>query len=383
DKNPDELNNISAYINSIFIFGGAFGGLISGIISDKAGRKTAVIFSIACYGLFTILTGYMPNWWGVVICRFFSGFGLGAILVTGTTIMIEEWPQKTRAIFIGFLSISIPVGIFSAGLINYFVSSWRQGFLIGIIPVTIAILSVFLLKESTKWKYDREQVVHHKKKNEKIFAIDHRYDLIKGSVIFGTMLIGLWAIFSWIPTWIQSLITTDDAQKERGLSMMMLGMGGLTGGFFSGWLTNAIGPRRSMLLCFSVCALLSFVLFKTNSSFSTAIYIEIAVMALFFGASQGVLSVYIPGLFPVTIRGTATGFCFNTGRLITATAVLFVGVLVSALGGYGNSLFIFSLVFVIGFIVTLLSKNNTKKDTEEIQQAGTLNTGIENFQKVL
>ncbi|MFI5188380.1 MAG: MFS transporter, partial [Chitinophagales bacterium] len=47
DKNPDELNNISAYINSIFIFGGAFGGLISGIISDKAGRKTAVIFSIA------------------------------------------------------------------------------------------------------------------------------------------------------------------------------------------------------------------------------------------------------------------------------------------------------------------------------------------------
>ena len=82
DKDPDELNNISAYINAVFIFGGAFGGFISGIISDKAGRKTAVIFSIACYGLFTILTGYMPTWWAVVICRFLSGFGLGAILVT-------------------------------------------------------------------------------------------------------------------------------------------------------------------------------------------------------------------------------------------------------------------------------------------------------------
>ena len=48
DKDAGELNSISAYINSIFIFGGAFGGFISGMISDKAGRKTAVIFSIAC-----------------------------------------------------------------------------------------------------------------------------------------------------------------------------------------------------------------------------------------------------------------------------------------------------------------------------------------------
>jgi len=362
DKDPDELNNISAYINAVFIFGGAFGGFISGIISDKAGRKTAVIFSIACYGLFTILTGYMPTWWAVVICRFLSGFGLGAILVTAPTIMLEEWPQKTRAIFIGILSIGIPVGIFSAGAINYFVSSWRQGFLVGVIPVTIALFSIFLLKESEKWKYDRKKDIQHKQKDESIFAEDHRKNLIKGSIIFGAMLIGLWAIFSWLPTWIQSLIATGDAQKERGLSMMMLGMGGLTGGFLSGWVVNAIGPRRSMLLCFSVCAGLSFLLFKTNSTFSSAIYVEIAVLSLFFGISQGVLSVYIPGLFPVVIRGTATGFCFNTGRLVTATAVLFVGILVTALGGYGNSLFIFSLVFVVGLVATFFSKHKRQED---------------------
>jgi len=368
DKDPDELNNISAYINAVFIFGGAFGGFISGIISDKAGRKTAVIFSIACYGLFTILTGYMPTWWAVVICRFLSGFGLGAILVTGPTIMLEEWPQKTRAIFIGILSISIPVGIFSAGAINYFVSSWRQGFLVGFIPVAIALLSIFLLKESEKWKYDRKKDIQHKQKEESIFGEDHRKNLIKGSIIFGTMLIGLWAIFSWLPTWIQSLIATGDAQKERGLSMMMLGMGGLTGGFLSGWVVNAIGPRRSMLLCFSVCAALSFLLFKTNSTFSSAVYVEIAVLSLFFGVSQGVLSVYIPNLFPVTIRGTATGFCFNIGRLVTATAVLFVGILVTALGGYGNSLFIFSLVFVVGLVTTFFSKHKRQEDNAPVKK---------------
>jgi MFS family permease len=357
DQNPDELNNISAYINAVFIFGGAIGGFISGWISDRYGRKTGVILSIASYGLFTILTGYMPSWWAVVICRFFTGFGLGGVLVTTTTIMMEEWPAKSRAIFIGILSIGIPVGIFSAGLMNYFVSSWRQGFLVGAIPLGISLISVWVLRESQKWLSERHAIVQRRKERPDIFAGRYRADLLTGSTIFGTMLIGMWAIFSWIPTWIQSLITIGDAQKERGLSMMMLGIGGLTGGFLSGWLTNAIGLRRSMLLCFGICILLSFIMFKTNASFSALIYAEILVMALFFGASQGVLSVYVPGLFPVGIRGTATGFCFNTGRLFTATAVLFVGVLVTRLGGYGNSLFIFSLVFVIGLVVTYFTRD--------------------------
>ncbi len=361
DKKGDEFDTISAYINAIFIVGGAVGGFITGIISDKAGRKTGVIFSIACYGLFAVLTGYMSHWWAVIICRFFSGFGFGAVLVTTTTLMVEEWPQKTRSVFIGILSIAVPIGIFSAGVIDYFVASWRQASLVGIIPVAIAILSSWLLRESAKWKHSREVAASFQKK-ETIFQNSHRTDLITGSVIFGTMLIGLWAIFLWLPTWIDSLITTGDAQKERGISMMMLGIGGLTGGFFSGWMTNALGLRRSLLICFATCAALSLILFKTNTSFSFIIYPEIVLLALSFGASQGVLSVYIPNLFPTSVRATATGFCFNTGRIFTAVAVLFVGVLVTELGGYSNSLFIFSLVFIIGFIATLFAKQKAAVD---------------------
>jgi MFS family permease len=368
NKSEVELNTISAYINSIFIFGGAFGGFIVGMISDKAGRKAAVILSIACCGIFTCLTSYMPNWWTVVICRLFSGFGLGGVLVSTTTIMMEEWPKRTRAIFLGILSIAIPIGIFSAGVIDYFVSSWREAFLVGIIPIGIAIASLWLLKESMPWKLDRHSVVRRSKSEGNIFASSYRPDLITGSIIFGTMLIGLWAIFSWLPTWIQGLIVEEDAQKARGLSMMMLGMGGLTGGFLSGWLINAIGLRKSMLLCFGVCAIMSFVLFKTNQGFSNIIYAEIAVLALFFGASQGVLSVYIPNLFPVNVRGTATGFCFNIGRVFTATAVLFVGVLVVELGGYSNALFIFSAVFLIGWIVTYFTRKDTNLTGTEAEE---------------
>jgi MFS family permease len=364
----DELNRISAYINSVFILGAAVGGILSGIFSDKAGRKAAVIASIGMYSFFTVLTGLMESWWTVVICRFFCGLGFGGIIVTGVTIMMEEWPVKTRSIFVGILSIAIPVGIFSAGVIDYFVSSWRQAFMAGLIPAVIAIASTWLLKESTNWKLAKERK-DPGYIEPGVFAAEHRTDLLRGSLIFGTMLIGLWAVFSWLPTWVQSIVTDGDARQERGLAMMMMGMGGLTGGFLSGWLINAMGLRKSMLICFAVCAICALLLFKFNTSFSFLIYAEIALMAFSFGASQGVLSVYIPSLFPVSVRGTATGFCFNTGRVLTAAAVLFVGVLVTTLGGYGNSLLVFSSVFVAGFIVTYFSKQDEKSAESIIQES--------------
>jgi len=173
------------------------------------------------------------------------------------------------------------------------------------------------------------------------------------------MLIGLWAIFSWLPTWVQSLLTDSDGQDERGLSMMLLGAGGLAGGFFSGWVANALGTRRAMMLCFSACFILSFLLFKLNTSFTTLTLVEIPLLSFSFGISQGLLSVYIPMLFPVAIRAASTGFCFNVGRFFTAAAVFFVGALVTAFGGYGNSLFAFSFVFLIGFLFLFFSKQAT------------------------
>ena len=257
----------------------------------------------------------------------------------------------------GILSIGFPVGIFSSGAVNYLVSSWRQGFRIGIFPLIIGITSFWVIKESEKWRASRNlpgaDIVSEKDHK-------HRIDLVNGSIIFGCMLIGLWAIFSWLPTWVQSLLSEGDGQHERGISMMLLGAGGLSGGFLSGWVANALGTRKSMLVCFFGCFILSFLLFKTNTVFSGITLIEIGLLSFMFGISQGLLSVYIPMLFPVSVRAASTGFCFNIGRFFTAAAVFFVGALVVTLGGYGNSLFTFSFVFLIGFIMLLFSKNLTR-----------------------
>ncbi len=360
---PDagEEVRISAYINAVFIFGWAIGGFVWGVISDRIGRKKALLLAIGCYAVFTILTGMLPIWWAIVLCRMMSGFGVGGVLVIGFTFISEVWPSKSKAVFMGILSIAFPVGIFSAGLINYLVSSWRQAFLSALVPLFLAVAGVWIIKESVSWKKDKQHILRSNNPAETLFSAGFRKDLVIGSITFGSMLIGLWAIFSWLPTWVQSLITDYDGQKERGITMMLLGMGGLTGGFFSGWFLNAVGTRKAMLMCFAVCSVLSFILFKTNAVFTPLVYIETGVLAFFFGISQGVLSYYIPQLFPTGIRATATGFCFNIGRLFTGTAVLFVGILVTVLGGYGNAIYLFSLVFVVGLVVVLLIRKMEHK----------------------
>lgn len=345
------LNKMSASINAFYFIGWAVGGLVWGIISDRIGRANSLAFAVMLYGFFTLSKSIAPSIEFIFVFQFFCGFGVGGVLVVNTTLLSEVWPKVTRAVFIGLLSIGFPIGIFSSGVVNFILSGWRHGFMIGVLPILLGVISLFALHESDQWKTAKGKGTKPNLKDVE------RNTLASGIIIFGSMLIGLWAIFSWLPTWVQGIVTnSSDGQNERSMSMMLLGIGGLSGGFASGWVSNAFGIRRTMLICFAGCFGFSCLLFLGNTSFSVVTLIEIGLLSFMFGISQGALSVYIPLLFPVSIRATATGLCFNVGRFFTAAAVFFVGALVTTLGGYGNSLFMFSFVFLTGFVFLFLSK---------------------------
>lgn len=141
--------------------------------------------------------------------------------------------------------------------------------------------------------------------------------------------------------------------------MMLFGMGGILGGAVSGLLVNRFGMRATLLGTFAGCSLACWLLFGTNRVFSPVIYAETALLSLCFGVSQGTLSSFVPLLFPVGVRATASGFCFNVGRVLTATGVFFVGSLVAVFGGLGNALLFFSLTFALAFGATWFSRRTT------------------------
>jgi MFS family permease len=356
----EKMNNVGAYINSLFIFGSMFGGFAWGFICDRIGRSKSVILSTAFYGLFTVLTAFSSSWFMVGAYRFLTGFGVGGVIVTTNILVSELWPEKKRAVVLGIVSAAMPVGFIIAGAMNNLLTNWHNAFLTGIVPLVVSVFSVFVLAESESWKNNKIASANNDRISKKLFAPGYRKNLLNGSLIFGAMLIGLWAVFSWAPTWVQS-ITADasKAQQLRGSTMMVLAISGLAGSIVSGWIANAIGLRKTMIMCFAVCFIMAFVVFKLNTSVSLFTFIEMGILAFFFGISQGALSVYIPQLFPTVVRASATGFCFNIGRVFTATVVFFIGALVGLLGGYGNAIFIFSFIFLIGFAVTIISKEKS------------------------
>ncbi len=355
-----KMNNVGAYINSIFIFGSMFGGFAWGFICDKIGRSKAVILSTAFYGLFTVLTAFTNSWLMVGFYRFFTGFGVGGVILTTNILIAEVWPEKKKAVALGIVSAAMPVGFIVSGALNNLLTDWHNAFLTGIVPIAAAIIAVFTLHESENWKSNKRLSAETNHSDTKLFAPGYKKNLFTGSLIFGAMLIGLWAVFSWAPTFIESITgSAARAKNLRGLTMMVLAVSGLGGSIVSGWIANAIGLRKTMMMCFAASFIMTFMVFKSNTSVSAAIFIEMGILAFFFGISQGALSVYIPSLFPTGIRASATGFCFNIGRLFTATVVFFIGALVSFLGGYGNAVFIFSFVFVIGLVTTFFGKEGS------------------------
>ncbi|WP_229375696.1 MFS transporter [Fibrella aquatilis] len=346
-----QLGDVGAYISAAFLYGWMAGGLAFGFVSDRIGRVRALAVATALYGGAMVLTVFVPNWPLLLLYRFMTGAGVGGVLLLTTVYLSEIWPVRNRAVVLGILAVMFPVGIVATGGLNVGLVAWRQAFWLGVLPLAASMLMLAKLPESTSWQHERRD--HHIDRRV-VWGPGDRANLLTGVLVFGAVLIGLWGTFSWIPTWVQSLLPpTQTGGRERGLTMMLLGMGGIGGGLVSGLLVNRLGSRQTLLLTFAGCAGGCALLFLTNRQFSPIIYAETALVALFFGISQGALSSIIPALFPVRIRATAAGISFNIGRFFTATAVFFVGTMVANLGGFGNALLVFSVAFLVAFLAVL------------------------------
>ena len=54
----------------------------------------------------------------------------------------------------GFLGVAFPIGIISAGAVSYRVAGWRSGFLVGLLPLALGIVSAFVTRDSAHWIED-------------------------------------------------------------------------------------------------------------------------------------------------------------------------------------------------------------------------------------
>jgi MFS family permease len=350
---------VASIFNGIVLIGWSLGGVLSGLLADKIGRKQTIIILTSILTILCIASNTTNSWHIFALYRFLSGAMVGGLMVVTTTHIAEIISPEKRAISIGILANSFAVGIMVTGIFSASNPDWKQLFYINaLVGVLLPLLFIFL--KNSELFTNRNITISFSTSSEPLFS----KTLVMASLIFGAMLIGLWALFSWMPTWAEELVPLAEANKTRGIILMCLALGGIVGAFSSGFLANIVGRKPVIQFAFLGLSVLSILVFYFIKNYTLASIIATCGMGICIGLGQGTLSSFIPEMFPTKIRAGATGLSFNLGRIITGVCVFFVGVLVPFFGGYGNSILAFSVLFIVGLFLMFFVKDT--KDTQLI-----------------
>jgi MFS family permease len=135
----------------------------------------------------------------------------------------------------------------------------------------------------------------------------------------------------WIPQLMRAhpdVAGWSDVEKKRlSSAALAIPVGvSIAGNFFAGWLARHLGFRRAIAaLCLGFCAAIVAAC-GTTHAWRPMLYFYIPLVG-FFSGIFGLFTMYLPPLFPVLLRTTGAGFCYNIGRIVTAVGVVVFGIL--------------------------------------------------------
>jgi|SanBayMetagenome_1026888.scaffolds.fasta_scaffold02188_2 MFS family permease len=351
-----DVSTMGSFAGASFLIGWSVGAFVLGALADRIGRRLALFASICTCSIGVLCTAFVPTLAHLIAMRFLTGAGAGGILLIGSVLISEAWAQGNRARMVSIMMNCFPAGFLVAGVIGGNVQNWHTAYLLGGSTIILAFAVLAFVRESDVWKGSEARHETQHVARERVFDARYRKDLILGVTLFGSMLIGLWAAFTWMPTWVHGMSSVEDAQRNRGMVSIVLGIGSMAGALVGAPLANRIGRRRTVFAGYVACVVLSLATFQLGLTPGPVLFGMIFLLTMAIGVNQGVLSTYIPELFPTLIRGAATGISMNAGRLLTAIGVFFVGVLVHTLNGYDNAISTFAAAYVVGAIALTFAR---------------------------
>lgn len=398
------------YALASFLLGGAFGGILFGMLSDKIGRSRTMIITILFYSVFTCVTAFADAPWQMVALRFLVAMGVGGEWAVASAMVAEVMPKRSRPVMSSIFHASSVFGTLMAVAVGYFIISarlwgddtWRLGFLVGIVPALLVVVIRWKMKEPEQW--------HRAKEREKLDATQVTGsipDLFSKQNIRNTLVGVSLATIGLVTFWgshiygknallrsaqnsaltsegvshsppsadqateadNQSVLDQYKAAKKAALdkhkktikraemvSMCLNTIGGGLGLVLFGWISNRLGRKGAFVFYHAggfVMALLMFlVLIPQDASFVILCFALPVFGFLTLGMHAG-YAVYFPELFPTRLRGTGTGFCFNSGRFGTAAAML----LAAQMGWASEQTALYlAPLYLVGILVTLLAK---------------------------
>ena len=163
--------SMQGWAMSSALLGCLVGAAMSGMLSDKYGRKLLLIISAFLFTLSAIGTGATSNFTIFIIYRIIGGVGIGLASNLSPMYIAEIAPANMRGRLVSLNQLTIVIGILAAQLVNWQLAEavpegfsseeilnswngqmgWRYMFWAETIPAMFFFILMFLVPESPRW----------------------------------------------------------------------------------------------------------------------------------------------------------------------------------------------------------------------------------------
>lgn len=139
-------------IFSASLFGMVLGSLLLSVLADRIGRRPVLIGAVLASGCVTCASAFADTVPQLMVLRFFTGIGLGAILPNALALISEYSPARYKTTLVMLIACCLSIGAAVGGATAALLIpdwGWRAVFVVGGVgPVVVAALMLFLLPES-------------------------------------------------------------------------------------------------------------------------------------------------------------------------------------------------------------------------------------------
>ena len=387
--NSPAVQQYGDMINSLFLVGGAVGGVGFGMIADRFGRGRSMVLSILVYAVFSALTAAAQSVWQVAILRFLVATGTGGEWAVAAALVSEVFPRRARAHASGIFHASSILGGMAAGVASIIAGpNWRHAFLLGLVPALLVFAVRFCVRDQPRRLTSdprdagdvetgpaQAQPASRRGFGEFWSNREYRRRALLGLLLAGIGLIGYWGVYVagqdlarhfLIRHGVPAPVAELDAKRAYTFYQ---NIGNAIGLFSMGPLCAWLGRRRAFLFM-QVGAMIATPLACFLPTTYGALLVMLSIMGFFVNGMHAGYAVWFPELFPAHLRATGAGICFNGARLLAAPALALSGWLkghfalpaaVSVLAG----------VYLIGLVAALLLPETKGRPLEEETGADT------------
>jgi sugar porter (SP) family MFS transporter len=143
-----------SFVVSIFLVGSMLGAFCGGMIADRIGRRSTLLWGGAIFIAGSLLAALAPGVYSLMAARGLLGVAIGFTSVTAPVFVSELAPPQSRGALIGFYQLALVIGIAVANLVGYLLAdgqAWRLMFGLGAAPAALFTVLVLVLPESPRW----------------------------------------------------------------------------------------------------------------------------------------------------------------------------------------------------------------------------------------